>query len=219
MISILMPIYNGFEYFIESYTSVLQQSYEEWELLLGINGHEENSLIYTLANTIIGNEKRVKIFQYPNIKNKSKTLNELVKISSYDVICLLDVDDIWHKEKLEKQIKYINIYDIIGTNSQYFGSRNDKPFLTLGEINNQIFKNFNTIINSSSMFRKKDAFWDYNFDGVEDYDMWMRLATQNKKFYNLEDVLCYHRIHPTSSFNTKDFSSLIDKLKNIYYNK
>jgi len=43
MISILMPIYNGIEFINESVPSILQQTYGEWELLIGINGHPENS--------------------------------------------------------------------------------------------------------------------------------------------------------------------------------
>ena len=45
MISILIPIYNGIEYINESVTSVLDQSYENWELIIGVNGHEANSSV------------------------------------------------------------------------------------------------------------------------------------------------------------------------------
>ena len=41
MISILMPIYNGIEYINESVSSVLDQTYGDWELIIGINGHPE----------------------------------------------------------------------------------------------------------------------------------------------------------------------------------
>ena len=46
MISILIPIYNGIEYIDESVSSVLKQTYNEWELLIGINGHPPNSDVY-----------------------------------------------------------------------------------------------------------------------------------------------------------------------------
>ena len=49
MISILIPIYNGIEYINESVTSVLDQSYENWELIIGVNGHEGNSSVYQIA--------------------------------------------------------------------------------------------------------------------------------------------------------------------------
>ena len=49
MISILMPIYNGIEFIEESVSSILQQTYANWELIIGINGHPENSSIYQIA--------------------------------------------------------------------------------------------------------------------------------------------------------------------------
>ena len=49
MISILIPIYNGIEYINESVSSVLSQTYDKWELLIGINGHPPNSYVYQTA--------------------------------------------------------------------------------------------------------------------------------------------------------------------------
>ena len=40
MISILMPIYNGIEYIGESVSSIIGQTYGNWELIIGVNGHE-----------------------------------------------------------------------------------------------------------------------------------------------------------------------------------
>ena len=50
MISILLPIYNGIEFIDESVQSVINQTYTEWELLIGINGHFKNSELYLLLS-------------------------------------------------------------------------------------------------------------------------------------------------------------------------
>ncbi len=50
MISILIPIYNGIEFIEQSIGSVLTQTYKDWEIIIGINGHEPNSLTYQIAN-------------------------------------------------------------------------------------------------------------------------------------------------------------------------
>ena len=49
MISILIPIYNGVEFIEESVSSVLNQTYDQWELLIGINGHSQDSEVYKIA--------------------------------------------------------------------------------------------------------------------------------------------------------------------------
>jgi hypothetical protein len=50
------------------------------------------------------------------------------------------------------------------------------------------------------------------WDGVEDYDMWLRLRKQNKKVYNFKEILVKHRIHNTSAFNAKGNDNKVDNL-------
>lgn len=52
MISILMPIYNGVEFIDESVGSIISQTYTDWELLIGINGHPANSDVYQIAKNM-----------------------------------------------------------------------------------------------------------------------------------------------------------------------
>ena len=52
MISILIPIYNGVEFIEESVSSVLRQNYENWELLIGVNGHPPNSKISAMPPSV-----------------------------------------------------------------------------------------------------------------------------------------------------------------------
>jgi len=49
MISILMPIKNGIDFLNESVESILQQTYTQWELIIGINGLPANSYEYKIA--------------------------------------------------------------------------------------------------------------------------------------------------------------------------
>jgi glycosyltransferase involved in cell wall biosynthesis len=211
-----MPIYNGIEFLEESYNSLLSQTFDKWELLIGINGHEKNSIVYNTAKNITSNNSKAKIYDFDNIKGKSNTLNELVKLCNNNILCLLDVDDVWHPKKLEKQIHLIESCDVIGTDCIYFGDRNDKPVLPFGHLNPDVFYYVNPIINSSSMFKKEDAFWDSNLDGIEDYDMWLRLNKQKKSFFNINEELCYHRIHKASSFNTKNYDAVIEQIRRKY---
>lgn len=211
-----MPIYNGIEFIEESVNSVINQTYTEWELIISINGHDKNSDVYNIAKKY--ESDKIKIFNLNTI-GKSNTLNESLLYCKYDKICLLDVDDIWHKEKLEKQLQFINNYDVVGTYCQYFGERSGYPQLIVGNIDLFFFKLFNPIINSSSCFNKKDAHWNNEFDSIEDYEMWLRLMTERKSFYNINETLVYHRIHKLSSFNgTSKQEDLLPKLLKKYFN-
>ncbi len=229
-ITILIPLYNGINYLENCLNSVYKQTYTNWEIIIGLNGHFNDIEIKKQIKKIVNKNKKVKIFNF-NFQSKVKTLNELVKKSHYDLICILDVDDFWHPKKLETQINVLkqnpNI-DIIGTFCHYIDINNNilsfKPNLPSGYITN--FINFNPIINSSVILKKENAKWYEETDenlklfGIEDYYLWLKLKLENKIFFNINLPLVYHRLHSESFFNNKnnDLSSLDiikEKLKNI----
>ena len=203
-VSILMPIYNGIKFIDDSVPSILNQTYNEWELLIGINGHPENSEIYQIAKKYETEDGKVRIFDFYNIKGKSNTLNEMIQFCNYNYIALLDVDDIWHERKLEKQIPFMGNYDVIGSRCIWIGDRPGiVPKIPILDFSDYNFANVNPIINSSVLIRKELCFWRKEVDGIEDYDLWIRLRKQNKKFYNCSEILVKHRIHNQSAFNAK----------------
>lgn len=204
MVSILMPIYNGIEYIEESVSSVINQTFQNWELLIGINGHQKDSEVYKKAFQY--SSDKITVIDFPELKGKSVTLNKMLEFSKFDSICLIDVDDIWDPEKITNQMLYIDQYDVIGTNCQYFGESNAHPRLYMKEIVEANFSDINTIINSSCMInrRGRKIYWDPVWDGVEDYDLWIRLVKDSWTFFNIDKVLIKHRIHKNSFFNTKN---------------
>ncbi len=198
-----MPIYNGIEFINESVPSILEQTYDKWELLIGINGHPENSEIYKTAKSFEEKSDKIKVIDFYNIKGKSNTLNEMIKYCKYNYVALLDVDDIWHSRKLEVQSVLLNSYDVIGSNCVWFGDRPGiVPSIPQHDFSNFNFSNVNPVINSSVVVRKNLCSWDSKFDGLEDYDLWIRLRLKNKRFYNCPQILVKHRIHNTSAFNS-----------------
>ena len=217
MISILIPVYNGIEYIDESVSCVISQTYDKWELIIGINGHIQNSPVFQQAKQY--ESDKIKVIDMYTIKGKSAALNEMVKHCSYDYVAILDIDDIWHPEKLRVQIQYLQSYDVIGSNCIWFGDMNDIipqiPQLDISEFN---FKQVNPIINSSSIIRKDLCWWDEDIhSGVEDYDLWIRLRLLRCKFYNCPEILVKHRIHQTSAFNSKGNHNAVPELLAKYY--
>lgn len=224
MISILTPIYNGVEFLHESFLSILSQTVptNQWELLIGINGHPPNSDIYQKVCNYINQFTSttacsIRVFDYHECKGKSETLNKMLTECSYEYVALLDVDDIWLPTKLETQFPYLSQdYDVIGTKCVYFGDMNGNiPAIPTGDISKFYFLENNPVINSSAIIRKSLAFWDKQHDGIEDYDLWLRLWKQQKRFYNCPEVLVKHRIHQTSAFNSKNNHN-ISELKQQY---
>lgn len=212
-ISILMPIYNGIEFLEQSLLSIIKQTYKNWEFIIGINGVSINSDVHLKAIEIINNYKsKYDIYvNYYDTKGKPATLNKMVKDAKYNFIALLDVDDLWICDKLQKQLPYLDIYDVIGTGCRYFGDTEHTPILPYGDLRYFNFFQFNPIINSSVILKKEIAEWNEN-EFVEDYDLWLKLFKANKKFYNIDEILVLHRIYKTSFFNTSNHN-YVEKLK------
>ena len=216
MISILIPIYNGIEYIDQSVSSVLDQTYGDWELIIGINGHPENSVVYKMAKQYEDLDNRIRVYDMPEIRGKANALNAMLAYCSYDWIALLDVDDCYFKEKLSKQVPFMENYDIVGTLCVYFeGLEGTIPKIPVGDISEFDFTSVNPMINSSSLIKKELALkykWNPAFDGVEDYAFFLTARNNNKRFYNVDEVLVKHRIHQNSAYNSKDNRGLIQQL-------
>ena len=214
MISILIPIYNGIDFIDESVMSVINQTYTDWELLIGVNGHPESSSVFLTAKKYEDKSHKIRVFDFFHIKGKSNTLNEMIKHCNYNYVAILDVDDIWLPEKLAIQSNFLNIYDVIGTKCVYFGDKNFVLDIPVNDITNFDFTKTYPIINSSSVIRIELCFWVEN--GIEDYELWLRLRKMGKKFYNCDEVLVKHRIHNISAFNSKGNDLLAQDLLNSY---
>ncbi len=214
MITILMPIYNGIEFIVDSVPSVIGQTYGDWNLIIGINGHPHMSIQYLIAKQY-EYDSRIRVLDLEGICGKSNALNEMMKGVNSDYVAILDVDDIWHPEKLEKQMSLVPQYDVIGTNCVYFGESNAVPKLPLGNLSNFDFNKFNPIINSSVIIRKEMCWWNPVYD-VEDYELWLRLRKLGKSFFNVSEILVKHRIHRQSAFNTKDHQLQIEEIKKLH---
>ena len=210
---IITPLYNGVEFLEETVRSVIAQDYQHWQMTIGVNGHgEDGGAVAIEAQRISGldGSGRIEvIIQPPPINSKSKSLNDLIARlpAEAEWVCLLDADDTWTPHKLSRQVIAANTgcVDVIGTWCRYFGEASGVPRLPSGMLPRGSTLRFNPIINSSSMFRKGDAYWEEtaHIQGVEDYDMWLRLDHAGRRLYNIPEVLTNHRLHRASAFNGK----------------
>jgi len=215
-VTILTPVFNGVEYLEECINSVVNQTFSDWEMLIGVNGHGvDGGQVGIIAKQIALKDSRIKvIIQPPPLMGKVQSLNNLISFVNSEWVCLLDCDDKWHPQKLEKQYNVLQYKavdaSVIGTLCQYFDNSNIiPPGIPIGFIDPEILENFNPIINSSAMIRKELCKWEYNNInfGMEDYYLWTELCLAGKKLYNLNEILTFHRIHNTSAFNSKGYSN------------
>lgn len=104
MISIVTPIHNGLEFFPATVASVQAQTRGDWEWLVVDDGSTDGSLEYCLA--IAERDSRVRVLRHPNGANlgQSASRNLAIRHVSGDFLALLDCDDLWIPEKLDRDI-------------------------------------------------------------------------------------------------------------------
>jgi glycosyltransferase involved in cell wall biosynthesis len=211
LITILLPVYNDEKYLGYCLESIKNQSYDNFTCLVGFNGTIDRSK--EIFDFLVGDDSRFVKIDYGMESGKSVTLNKMLKEVKTEITCLIDGDDIWHQEKLKIQMENMEGNDIVGSLTIYIDDRNlFKDMIRLYELNDYItqliLSGHNQIINSSC-FVKTECFrqvkgWDPSVEGLEDFDMWVKLARLNKRFYNVQEYLVYHRVHRGSNFNAKE---------------
>lgn len=104
-ISIIVPVYRAKRFLEETVASVQNQTYEDWELLLVDDCSGDGS--YELACELAKKDARIKpILQLENM-GAAKARNRGVDEAQGRYICFLDADDIWEKNKLEKEFSFL----------------------------------------------------------------------------------------------------------------
>lgn len=124
---------------------------------------------------------------------------------SCDYVFNINLDDFYHLSRLEKQIPYLqNGYDIVSSNfclidesDQVISYRNMKNF---GDIKYNLNINHNVIAHpsvgySSKFWQDENNRYDITKIPIEDLDLWKRSINNGYKFYIVDEVLLYHRMH------------------------
>lgn len=201
-----MPIYNGEELIKETVCSIINQSYTSWELIVVDDSSTDNTV--NIINKYTLEDKRIKLIQLDkNCGGPAKPRNIGVENSKGKYIALIDADDIWDKNKLLECSRFLE-YDIVYHKERCFNKNIDDGKLcptrdvdNLHNLYTDMLINGN-IFSPSAILIKKEILVLNKFDetieyhGVEDFDLWLRLAKQNKFIYKFIDItLGYYRLH------------------------
>lgn len=205
MISILMAVKTGWQYFPEAYASVCAQEHVAWELLVGVNGLEYDSPVPDMIRSYTDGAS-ADVFNLCASRNKPQALNRLVESACGSHIAILDVDDVWHPWKLAKQLAYLRDYDVVGTMGDYFGTESGPIDIPCGPLSFDDMMEKNCLLNSSVVMKREHAQWP-DTDGLDDYPLWLELASQGKRLMNIGgEPLVKIRCHPGQHFPSRDDS-------------
>ena len=130
LISIIIPYYKKKRYIELSINSALEQTYKNFEIIIIYDDESKEDL--NLLKNIIKKDKRIKLVINKKNLGAGNSRNKGLKLSKGKFIAFLDADDLWLKDKLQKQLffmnkKMINIshtsYHIINNKNKIIGKR------------------------------------------------------------------------------------------------
>ena len=207
-ISILVPLWNNDRQFqIEMLDSVMNQTYENWELCLADGSDEEHAYIGEICQEYAA--KAGGLIVYNHLEKNcgiSGNTNECLKLATGEYIGLFDQDDLLHPCALYEYVKVINEQnaDYIYCDETTFHDGDINKALTMHfkpdyapdnlRANNYIchFSVFSrALLDGTELFRTK-------FDGSQDHDMILRLTDNAKQVVHVPKVLYYWRSHSGS---------------------
>ena len=207
-VTVLIPLYNGFEFLEGSLESVRRQTYKNWVGIVGVNGHGKTgepviSRVKALL-TQLGLQEAFEVINLPDIKGGAAAITEMAQNhATTTYVAHLDCDDIWLPKKLEVQMKEMEDdpeVGISGTMCRYFGDSSDIPVLPAGNLMKSDFAKKNPLIHSSIVIRRELATYTDEFVAY-DYECWIRHILDDVKIINIDTILLFHRIHMKSFYN------------------
>lgn len=114
-ISVIMPFFNKIDFMPKTIASVINQTYTNWELILANDGTSED---ISDIEKIAKQDERIKLLNLPH-GGVSAARNSAIASASGDFIALLDSDDLWAPQKLEKQLAYMLAHGFAFSHTSY----------------------------------------------------------------------------------------------------
>lgn len=105
LISVIIPVYNAEKFLKQTINTVLQQTYKNWELILVDDKSTDNSI--EIISKYIEKNKNIRLIKNESNSGAAMSRNKGIDVANGKYIAFLDADDLWEKEKLEKQLKFM----------------------------------------------------------------------------------------------------------------
>lgn len=200
-VSLMMPAYNVEKYIGEAIESVLDQTFQDFELLIVEDGSTDQT--YRIARQYEAKSDKIRLFQNDKNRGIAYSRNRLLEEAQGTYLAVLDSDDVALPTRLEKQVQFLDAHPevgLLGTWIEHFGkgaiAGETSQYLTdyAPLACRLLFQN--NFAQSSVMFRRALAKlgYDSRMPPAEDYHLWVRISWQTA-VRNLPEPLVRYRVH------------------------
>ncbi|RBP58082.1 GT2 family glycosyltransferase [Alkalibaculum bacchi] len=221
MISVVIPTHNRVNLLGRAIKSAQEQTIKDIEIIVVSDGSTDGTDDYMKKN--FNNDHRIKYISYNPSRNGNYARNKGIEASIGDYVAFLDDDDIWEKDKLEKQLNVIKADNRIGlvyTGLTSIYVNEGYSYVVKPELEGDISKDIlmkNYIGTTSTVMVKKEIFaksgmFDENLMALQDYDLWIRICQYTKVGIVKDSCIKYYNYT-----NKMQISKRTEKYEETYY--
>lgn len=202
VVSILTPAYRAEAFLEETVRSVIAQTFTAWELIIINDGSPDGT--GALAERLAKEDPRITVLHRETPSGRPAVPRNLALDHARGrYLALLDADDLWYPEKLERQLAFITRYGASFSCTAYgriseTGSRQGVVHVPLRATRSRLL--MNNTVGCLTVMIDRERFPDLRFDesssirGREDYGLWLRLLESERYVYGLDEVLADYRV-------------------------
>jgi glycosyltransferase involved in cell wall biosynthesis len=208
LISIITPTYNCEEYISETIESVLNQTYEQWEMIIVDDCSTDNTK--KIIDKYSRDDKRIRYYPLNVNSGAAIARTKAMELAEGEYMAFLDSDDLWIPCKLEKQLAFMKQNNYSFTCTAY--EQIDQSGKLLNKIVKSIPKtNYNRLLldcpvgNSTVMYNVSNMgkFEVPNIRKRNDDALWLAMLKKETYIFGMTDVLMQYRIRENSISNNK----------------
>ena len=203
LVSVIIPFYKNLSLLKKSLKSVLQQSYNNFEIII-INDNPKKNLNLALKSMLI-NSKKIKIINNKINCGAGLSRNKGIKHSKGDYIAFLDSDDIWNKKKLETQIMFMKNKNILASHTSYQIVDLNGRIISVRHARNLTYEDLlkscdiglsTVVLNKKIIKNHRKLFPD--LVTKEDFVLWLKISKKGINFYGINKYLTKWTSTPNS---------------------
>ncbi|MDT8860335.1 glycosyltransferase [Alkalihalobacillus sp. MEB130] len=230
LVSVIMPVYNREATVRDAVQSILEQTYEYFELIIVDDASTDCS-----ASIIQGIEdRRIRFYSHETNKGGSAARNTGILMAQGKWIAFQDSDDIWKRDKLEKQMNYVSEMDQVSPSiiyTSFIRHKDGKQELIpqadhrkkQGDIHKELIEeNFistQTVLLPKECFNHNEMFAE-DLPRFQDWELWLRLSLSYRFVWIEEPLVDVFYTEESISSNHKKlvlaYEKILDKHQHLF---
>lgn len=213
LVSIITPAYNAAAYIAETIESVLNQTYQNWEMLIVNDCSKDNTA--EIVQSYAAKDKRIKLINLKQNGGAAAARNTAIKNAKGRYIAFLDSDDLWKKEKLQKQIQFMQQNEYAFTYISYEHFKETKENIQ-NQVQIQKSLNYNQALKGNQIGcltvmvdKKQIPNIHFTTQKHEDYILWLNILKQGITAYGIQESLALYRTGNSKSISGNKMQSAL----------